>query len=123
MSRTSLPACDVIFLNVCNPAAADPNLCAKIREPHRATPVIFVTDQIQFDSQIAAVLSAGHDLLARPFLNFEIALKALTHLFKTRLAVSGEKNFLPKVPEPCQTAILPLAAEKRPAETCLVASA
>ncbi len=100
LSRANLPAGDVIFLTVRLPEAGGRDWCAKIRatENHAATPIVFVVDPSQFESQFEPILSDGNDLLARPFLNFEIALKALTLLFKMRLTPDGEKNFLPNTP-------------------------
>jgi CheY-like chemotaxis protein len=80
---------DVIFLDVRMPGMDGFELCKKIHETagNRATPVIFVTGMKDFDSQVASIASGGSDLIGKPFLTFEIAVKALTFAFRRRLGV------------------------------------
>src|SRR5258708_8952091 len=61
--------------------------CTKIRgtELNRATPVVFVTSQSDFDAGAKSTLSGGMDLIGKPFLTFEITVKALTLAFRGRL--------------------------------------
>ncbi len=75
---------DLIFLDVEMPGESGPDLCVNIREmeTNRATPVVFVTAHSNFGSRAQSTLSGGNDFIAKPFLLVELAVKALTWLFK-----------------------------------------
>jgi CheY-like chemotaxis protein len=75
---------DLIFLDVEMPGLTGLELCVKIRatEPNRSTPIVFVTSHSDFGSRAQSALSGGNDFIAKPFLLAEVALKALTWLFK-----------------------------------------
>jgi CheY-like chemotaxis protein len=81
---------DVIFLDVEMPGMDGFELCSKIREtvPNRTTPVIFVTCHTDFDSRAQSILVGGNDFIAKPFLTFEITVKALTAALGSRLGNS-----------------------------------
>jgi CheY-like chemotaxis protein len=78
---------DAIFLDVQMPGMDGFETCTKIRgtELNRATPVVFVTSQSDFDARAKSTLSGGMDLIGKPFLTFEITVKALTLAFRGRL--------------------------------------
>jgi CheY-like chemotaxis protein len=78
---------DAIFLDVQMPGMDGFETCAKIHgtELNRATPVVFVTCQSDFDARAKSTLSGGIDLIGKPFLTFEITVKALTLAFRGRL--------------------------------------
>jgi CheY-like chemotaxis protein len=80
-------AYDVIFLDVQMPGMDGFELCTKIHEtvPNSNTPVVFVTCQSDFEARARATVSGGSDLIAKPFITFEIAVKALTLALKGRL--------------------------------------
>ncbi len=75
---------DLIFLDVEMPGESGLDLCMNIREmpTNRATPVVFVTAHSDFGSRAQSTLSGGNDFIAKPFLLVELAVKALTWLFK-----------------------------------------
>jgi CheY-like chemotaxis protein len=75
---------DLIFLDVEMPGQSGLELCVNIREmaTNRATPVVFVTSHSDFASRAQSTLSGGNDFIAKPFLLVELAVKALTWLFK-----------------------------------------
>ncbi len=75
---------DLIFLDIEMPGQTGIELCAKIRgmEPNCATPIVFVTSHSDFGSRAQSTLSGGNDFIAKPFLLVELAVKALTWLFK-----------------------------------------
>jgi len=75
---------DLIFLDVEMPGLTGLELCVKIRamKPNRNTPIVFVTSHSDFGSRAQSALSGGNDFIAKPFLLVEVALKALTWLFK-----------------------------------------
>jgi len=78
---------DVIFLDVQMPGMDGFELCQKIHEtaPNRNTPVVFVTCQSDFEARAQSTLVGGTDLIAKPFLTFEITVKALTLAAQGRL--------------------------------------
>jgi CheY-like chemotaxis protein len=78
---------DLIFLDVEMPGQSGLELCVKIREmaTNTATPVVFVTSHSDFASRAQSTCSGGNDFIAKPFLSVELAVKALTWLFKERL--------------------------------------
>jgi CheY-like chemotaxis protein len=80
-------AYDAIFLDVQMPGMDGFELCMKIRETvlNRNTPVIFVTVESDFDARARSTLSGGNDLMGKPFLTFEITVKALTLAMQGRL--------------------------------------
>jgi CheY-like chemotaxis protein len=90
-------AYDVIFLDVQMPGMDGFELCTKIRDtvPNRTTPVIFVTCQSDFDARCKSTLSGGNDLMGKPFLIFEVTVKALTLALQGRLQGRAQKP-LPK---------------------------
>ena len=78
---------DLIFLDVEMPGLSGLHLCVKIREmaANSSTPVVFVTSHSDFASRAQSTLSGGNDFIAKPFLLVELAVKALTWLFKKTL--------------------------------------
>ncbi|HZR17888.1 MAG TPA: response regulator [Verrucomicrobiae bacterium] len=77
---------DVIFLDIEMPGMDGFELCAKIRQTqyNRTTPIVFVTNHHDFESRAKSALVGAHELIAKPFLAFEIALKALTLILRAR---------------------------------------
>jgi CheY-like chemotaxis protein len=75
---------DLIFLDVEMPGLSGLDLCARIQKmaTNSTTPVVFVTCHSDFDNQARAVLTGGKDFISKPFLPVELAVKALTWLFK-----------------------------------------
>jgi DNA-binding response OmpR family regulator len=79
---------DLIFLDIDMPGMNGFELCAKLRglPTHKKTPVVFVTSLNDFESRANSTMSGGNDFIAKPFLFMELAVKALVHLFRSRLA-------------------------------------
>jgi DNA-binding response OmpR family regulator len=75
---------NLIFLDIEMPGQTGLELCVKIRgmESNCATPIVFVTSHSDFGSRAQSTLSGGNDFIAKPFLLVELAVKALTWLFK-----------------------------------------
>jgi CheY-like chemotaxis protein len=73
---------DLIFLDIDMPGMDGFALCKQIRAQavNQDTPVIFVTSFADFDHRARSALSGGNDLIAKPFLPMELALKALTYV-------------------------------------------
>jgi CheY-like chemotaxis protein len=79
---------DLIFLDIDMPGMNGFELCAKLRtlSDHKKTPVVFVTTLNDFESRANSTMSGGNDFIAKPFLFMELAVKALVHLLRPRLA-------------------------------------
>jgi CheY-like chemotaxis protein len=80
-------AYDAIFLDVLMPGMDGFELCSQIHqtEYNRTTPVVFVTGHNDFEAHSKASLCGGSDVLGKPFLSFEVTLKALTLTMCARL--------------------------------------
>jgi CheY-like chemotaxis protein len=79
---------DVIFLDIEMPGMDGFELYSKIREtaPNCSTPIVFVTGHTDFDSRAKSAMLGANELIAKPFLAFEITVKALTLVLKGRHA-------------------------------------
>jgi CheY-like chemotaxis protein len=89
---------DLIFLDAEMPGLSGFELCAELRKlaTNKTTPVIFVTSLTKFETRAQSSLSGGNDLIAKPFLMMELAVKALTYLL--RPPPSPEGNIRPGSP-------------------------
>lgn len=85
-------AYDLIFLDVQMPGLDGFELCSKIRAmpTNKTTPVIFVTSLTDFKSRARSSLSGGTDLIAKPFMFIELAVKALTHVIRGRVVLQKQ---------------------------------
>jgi CheY-like chemotaxis protein len=79
---------DLIFLDAEMPGLNGFELCSELRKmpTNNSTPVIFVTSLTHFEIRARSSLSGGNDLIAKPFLMMELAVKALTYLLKPRVS-------------------------------------
>jgi CheY-like chemotaxis protein len=75
-------AFDLIFLDMELPEISGTEVCDRLRRTdiNRATPVVFVAANADFENRARSARSGGNDLIAKPFLPLELALKALTWL-------------------------------------------
>jgi CheY-like chemotaxis protein len=80
-------AYDLIFLDVLMPDTDGFQLCEKIHETAKnsSTPVVFVTSLSDAKARAQSVLSGGRDFLTKPFLTFEVTVKALTLASRERM--------------------------------------
>ena len=80
---------NLIFLDVDMPGMNGFELCTKLRAlpTHAKTPVVFVTGLTDFESRARSTLSGGNDLIAKPFLFMELAVKALHYILKGQLGI------------------------------------
>lgn len=78
---------DLILLDVEMPHMTGFDLCRKLRTlpGYAQTPVVYVTAHNDFASRATSVISGGQDLIAKPVFPIELAVKAVTHLIKSRL--------------------------------------
>ncbi|HEY5043773.1 MAG TPA: response regulator, partial [Verrucomicrobiae bacterium] len=98
--QTAAQAYDVIFLDVQMPDTDGFELCMEIHDAglNRNTPVVFVTGQYDFNARAKSTLSGGNDLMGKPFLVFELTVKALTLALQGRLHAVNQQPIMP--PEP-----------------------
>jgi CheY-like chemotaxis protein/HPt (histidine-containing phosphotransfer) domain-containing protein len=78
---------DLIFLDVDMPDMDGFELCKRLRAlpAYSSTPVVFVTSLTDFDSRAKSILSGGTDLIGKPFLFIELAVKALACVLRGRI--------------------------------------
>jgi CheY-like chemotaxis protein len=81
---------DLVFLDVDMPGMNGFELCSELRKlpAHEKTPVVFVTGLNDFESRAKSTISGGNDLIAKPFLPLEVAVKALIYVMRGRLSVA-----------------------------------
>jgi DNA-binding response OmpR family regulator len=81
---------DLIFLDVDMPGMNGFELCTRLRTyPTNAkTPVIFVTGLTDFESRARSTLSGASDLIAKPFLFMELAVKAITYILRSQISAA-----------------------------------
>jgi DNA-binding response OmpR family regulator len=78
---------DLVVLDIDMPDLDGLALCREMRAmpANERTPAIFVTSMGDFESRTRSILAGGNDLIAKPFLALELALKALIYLHKEQL--------------------------------------
>ncbi len=93
---------DLIFLDVEMPGQNGLDLCTSIRHmnTNSATPVVFVTAHSDFECRAQSSLCGGSDFIAKPFLPVELAVKALTWLFKETVPPPPISTANPSVDKP-----------------------
>ena len=123
-------AYDLVFLDVDMPGMNGFELCTKLRAlaRNKTTPVVFVTSLTDFESRANSTMSGGNDLIAKPFLFMELAVKALPS-FRPRLLVgsvlvlSSAKSSTPPAaefgatPDEEKTALPPASVQVSPSVT------
>jgi DNA-binding response OmpR family regulator len=79
---------DLIFLDVDMPGMDGFELCERIRDSvtNKMTPVVFVTALSDFEGRVRSTLIRGNEVIAKPFLPVELALKALTLIVQATCA-------------------------------------
>lgn len=84
---------NLIFSDVEMPGLNGFEFCAKARTlpRHKSTPLVFVTSLADFEYRAKSTLSGGTDLIAKPFLLVELAVKALTYVSREN-ATPGKQN-------------------------------
>jgi CheY-like chemotaxis protein len=79
---------DLVLLDVEMPQMDGIELCKRLRAlpGYERIPVIYVTLHSDFETRARTVLSGGNDLIAKPILPAELAVKVVMHLLKTQTA-------------------------------------
>ncbi len=80
---------DLVFLDAEMPEMNGFELCTALRKTatNKATPVIFVTSLTNFEVRAQSSLAGANDLIAKPFLMMELAVKSLTYLLRPKSIV------------------------------------
>ena len=109
LAQASLQAYDVIFLDVQMPGMDGFELCTKIRDTalNRTTPIVFVTIHSDFEARCKSTLSGGNDLMGKPFLAFEVTVKALTLALRRQLQIKTQEPPRAPLPEPHARPVIP----------------
>jgi CheY-like chemotaxis protein len=78
---------DLVLLDIEMPEMSGFDFCKKLRAipGYEKVPVIYVTVHTDFENRAKGILAGGSDLIAKPFFPIELAVKAVTHLVKSRL--------------------------------------
>jgi CheY-like chemotaxis protein len=79
---------DLVITDIAMPGLNGFELLAKLRElpNHQHTPVMFVTRLTDFETRARSVFSGGADLIAKPIILIELAVKVLTFLIRAHCA-------------------------------------
>jgi CheY-like chemotaxis protein len=77
---------DLIVLDLQMPVMTGLELCGKLRacSNYKKSPILFVTSATDFQHRAEICRSGGNDVIAKPFLATELALKALTLVVKSK---------------------------------------
>jgi len=88
---------DVVFMDIQMPGIDGLEACQQIHKTQKNadTPVVFVTVRSDFKTRAESTLKGGSDLLAKPFLMFEITVKALTYAMRKRLHLQQSAHRAP----------------------------
>ena len=81
---------DLVFMDISMPSIDGIEACRRLHAfpHHKKTPVIFVTSHGDFESRAKTIMSGGVDLISKPFVSMELAVKALMRLWEVRLAAA-----------------------------------
>jgi PleD family two-component response regulator len=90
LSELSSARYDLIFLDVNLPGMDGFELCKQIRAlaVHDKTPIVFLTGLATLENRVQSSLSGGNDFIAKPFNLYELSVKAITLLLKSRLQLA-----------------------------------
>jgi DNA-binding response OmpR family regulator len=82
---------DLVFLDVDMPGMNGFELCAKLRAlpDHQKTPVVFVTTLNDFENRAISSVRGGTDLIGKPFMFIELAVKALIYVLRGRVQAAS----------------------------------
>ena len=79
---------DLVLLDVEMPQMNGFETCRNLRQlpGYETTPVIYVTSHADFESRAKSILVGANDLIAKPIFPIELAVKAVAHLIRRKLA-------------------------------------
>ncbi len=107
LALASVKPYDVIFMDIQMPEMDGLTACKKIHETavNAETPIVFVTIQSDFHTRAQSTLTGGSDLMAKPFLVFELTVKALMASMRKRLETQQSANLPQPIVSPAPAAI------------------
>jgi CheY-like chemotaxis protein len=81
-------ACDLVLLDIEMPVMDGFEVCKLLRTlpKHQETPVVYVTQHDDFEHRAKSALSGGDDLIGKPILPLELAVKAVMHVLDRQLS-------------------------------------
>ncbi|HMJ89292.1 MAG TPA: response regulator, partial [Candidatus Acidoferrum sp.] len=96
---------DVIFMDIQMPEMDGLAACTNIQQTplNSDTPIVFVTVLSDFAMRARTIAIGGTDFMAKPFLVFEMSLKAITLLMRKRLDVAKKNRAPLSAPTPVAT--------------------
>ena len=82
---------DLLLLDIEMPEMSGLDLCKRARAlpEYKRAPIVIVTRHSDFESRAEAARSGGTDFISKPFFALELAVKAVTHLLRSRLEVDA----------------------------------
>jgi len=82
---------DLVFLDVDMPGLNGYEVCEKLRATaaNAKTPVVFVTALTDFETRAQSALSGATDVIAKPIVLIELAVKAMMHLLRAQLGTGS----------------------------------
>ena len=80
--------CDLVLLDIEMPVMNGFEVCKLVRTlpRHHETPVVYVTQHDDFEHRAKSALSGGDDLIGKPILPLELAVKAVMHVLDRQLS-------------------------------------
>lgn len=92
---------DVVFMDIQMPGTDGLTACGLIHQTKKNpdVPVVFVTVQTDFDTRAEARLMGGSDLMSKPFLVFELTVRAVIYATRNRLQASRAGRTAPALLE------------------------
>jgi CheY-like chemotaxis protein len=80
--------CDLVLLDIEMPVMNGFEVCKLLRTlpKHEKTPVVYVTQHDDFEHRAKSALSGGDDLIGKPILPLELAVKAVMHVLDRQLS-------------------------------------
>lgn len=88
---------DLILLDIVMPGLDGLEVCQRVRElpRYQLTPIIFVTGHADFLDRADTLRTGGNDVIAKPFLPIELAVKAVSHWLRSKMpaGIAGNAFF------------------------------
>jgi len=80
---------ELILLDVGLPDMNGMDICSRVRAmpQHSKTPIVFLTGEATVQNRVQSTLNGGNDMIGKPFSVLELAVKALTWVFKGQLGL------------------------------------
>jgi CheY-like chemotaxis protein len=89
LAKAAQQTYDVIFLDVEMPGLNGFETCSKIHQndSNKSTPIVFVTKHSDFGSRAQSAIVGGFELIGKPFIPLEVAVKTLALVLASRLGI------------------------------------